>query len=45
MDEKVAFITGGATGIGKRMAISLADNGMSIIITYRKSNKGLSISG
>ncbi|CAH0276657.1 3-oxoacyl-[acyl-carrier-protein] reductase FabG [Peribacillus sp. Bi96] len=39
MDEKVAFITGGATGIGKRMAFSLADNGMSIIITYRKSKK------
>jgi 3-oxoacyl-[acyl-carrier protein] reductase len=39
VDEKVAFITGGATGIGKRMAFSLADNGMSIIITYRKSKK------
>ncbi|MFE4239958.1 SDR family oxidoreductase [Peribacillus butanolivorans] len=39
MDDKVAFITGGATGIGKRIAYSLANNGVSIIITYRKSKK------
>ncbi|AOH55287.1 3-oxoacyl-ACP reductase [Peribacillus muralis] len=39
MDEKVAFITGGATGIGKRLAFSLAEKGMSIIISYRKSNE------
>ncbi|MFD9628391.1 SDR family oxidoreductase [Peribacillus muralis] len=39
MDEKVAFITGGATGIGKRVAFSLAEKGMSIIITYRNSHK------
>ncbi|KWW22419.1 3-ketoacyl-ACP reductase [Peribacillus simplex] len=39
MDEKVAFITGGATGIGKRVAYSLAEKGMSIVITYRKSSK------
>lgn len=39
MDEKVAIITGGATGIGKRIAYSLASKGISIVITFRKSKK------
>lgn len=39
MDEKVAVITGGAKGIGRRTAYSLASMGASIVITYRKSQK------
>jgi 3-oxoacyl-[acyl-carrier protein] reductase len=39
VDNKVAVITGGATGIGRRIAFSLASIGVSIVITYRKSKR------
>ncbi|MGI6225545.1 MAG: SDR family NAD(P)-dependent oxidoreductase [Peptococcales bacterium] len=36
---KVALITGGATGIGKAIALKLAERGTSIVINYSKSEK------
>ena len=39
MNEKVALITGGAKGIGREIALALADRGWSIAVCYRKSKK------
>ncbi|WP_153126459.1 SDR family oxidoreductase [Peribacillus tepidiphilus] len=39
MMNKVALITGGATGIGKRTAIELAKQGVHIAVTYRNSSE------
>lgn len=39
--SKVAFITGGTRGIGKRIAIKLAKNGFDIALNYRKENDEL----
>ncbi|PWW30171.1 3-oxoacyl-[acyl-carrier protein] reductase [Cytobacillus oceanisediminis] len=39
MRDKAALITGGATGIGKRTAIALAENGVHLVINYRSSQK------
>ncbi|MFC3886344.1 SDR family oxidoreductase [Bacillus songklensis] len=38
-DNKVAFITGSATGLGKRTAIELAKKGLNIILNYRSSGE------
>ncbi|MBM7703286.1 SDR family oxidoreductase [Metabacillus iocasae] len=38
-NEKVAFITGSATGIGKRTAIELAKQGIHIVINYMRSEE------
>lgn len=38
---KVAFITGATRGIGKQIAITLAENGFDICINYRKENEEL----
>jgi 3-oxoacyl-[acyl-carrier protein] reductase len=35
--EKTALITGGATGIGRRTAMLLAESGIHLVINYRKS--------
>lgn len=37
MNERVALITGGARGIGRAIALALADQGWSVAICYRKS--------
>ena len=37
MDERVALITGGARGIGRAIALSLADEGWKVAICYRTS--------
>ncbi|PLR98854.1 SDR family oxidoreductase [Bacillus sp. T33-2] len=37
MANKTALITGGATGIGKRTAFQLAQQGINVIINYRNS--------
>ena len=39
--NKVAFITGGTRGIGKQIAITLANEGYDIAINYRQENKEL----
>lgn len=39
MNEKTALITGGATGIGKRTAVELAEKGIHLIINYRNSEE------
>src|SRR4051812_14881556 len=38
-DQKVALITGGSRGLGKSMALHLAERGVDSIITYRSSSK------
>ena len=37
MTNKIAIITGGSRGIGKATALKLADNGISVIITYHSN--------
>jgi 3-oxoacyl-[acyl-carrier protein] reductase len=37
MDQKVAVITGGARGIGRAVAVALADRGWAVVASYRQS--------
>lgn len=39
LNKKVAFITGGNRGIGKGIALALANTGANIMITYNKNHK------
>ena len=39
--NKVAFITGATRGIGRQIAITLAENGYSIALNYRNENNEL----
>src|SRR5262245_46042800 len=39
MNGRVAIITGGARGIGRAVALSLAESGWSVAICYRKSEE------
>ena len=39
--SKVAFVTGATRGIGKQIAITLAENGFDICLNYRKENDEL----
>lgn len=39
MNERAALITGGARGIGRAIALSLAEEGWSVAVCYRKSQK------
>jgi len=41
--NKVAFITGGTRGIGRQIAITLAENGYDIAVNYRTENEDLEI--
>ncbi len=40
-ENKIALITGATRGIGKQIAITLAENGFDIAINYRKENEDL----
>ncbi|MCD8491168.1 MAG: SDR family NAD(P)-dependent oxidoreductase [Geovibrio sp.] len=37
---KTAIITGGSRGLGKSMALALADKGTDVIITYQSKKNG-----
>ena len=39
MNKRVALITGGIRGIGRAIALSLAEDGWSIAVCYRTSEK------
>ena len=39
LDNKVALVTGGATGIGKAIAIELGKNGARVAIASRSLNR------
>ncbi|MDK0762432.1 3-oxoacyl-[acyl-carrier-protein] reductase [Clostridium perfringens] len=39
LKDKVAIVTGGTRGIGKAIALKLADQGANIVINYRNSDK------
>ena len=39
MKKKTALITGGATGLGKKTAYQLAENGYQLAINYRNSKQ------
>lgn len=41
--DKVAFVTGGTRGIGRRIAITLAKEGYRIAINYRTENEDLEL--
>ena len=41
--SKVAFITGGTRGIGRKIAITLANSGYDIAVNYRTENEDLTI--
>ena len=34
MSEKVAVVTGGTTGIGKEIALTLAQDGFDVVVNY-----------
>ncbi|HLR25082.1 MAG TPA: SDR family oxidoreductase [Fodinibius sp.] len=36
-NNKIALVTGGSRGLGKNMAISLAENGVDVILTYHNN--------
>ena len=38
--NKTAVVTGGGTGIGKGIALSLIDNGFDVVVTYHSSSTG-----
>ncbi len=41
LNGKVAFVTGGSRGIGKAIALKLAEKGANIVINYRRDNPEL----
>ena len=38
LDQKIALVTGGSRGIGRAIAIRLAEDGAHVMISYRKGN-------
>lgn len=39
MTQKIAIVTGGSRGLGKDMALSLASNGIDVILTYKANEE------
>jgi NAD(P)-dependent dehydrogenase (short-subunit alcohol dehydrogenase family) len=40
MENKIALVTGGSRGLGKDMAVSLAQKGLGVVITYKDNAAG-----
>ena len=35
MENKIAFVTGGSRGLGKDMALAIANKGIDVVLTYK----------
>ena len=40
MNQKVALVTGSSRGLGREIAIQLAEKGYDIVVNYARSKKG-----
>jgi NAD(P)-dependent dehydrogenase (short-subunit alcohol dehydrogenase family) len=43
VEQKVAIVTGGSSGIGRATAIALGKDGVNVVVTARRSKEGQEI--